>query len=262
MKMQVKSNVWVIMLGSSLAWNACAPASGNYPGSEYMMDMGHSIAYESNTSNYYSYNRWGTEEEYHQYAQPRLPQNGTIPRGYAGLQNPGDEAQMQQFVSDNQGRPVNGYVPYYYADTEEDRTRAGREIIMNPFPITEGGLARGKQLYDIYCGICHGDKGDGSGYLVRDDGGVYPAQPANLVNEEFTLASNGRLYHAIMYGKNVMGGYADKLSYEERWQVIHYLRALQAKEVKKEYSEGANTLNTTAVPSQKAPAPAVATEGK
>ena len=71
----------------------------------------------------------------------------------------------------------------------------------------------------------------GLGYLVREDGGVYPAQPANFLLEEFVQASEGRYYHSIMYGKNVMGGYADKLSYEERWQVIHYIRSLQAKEL-------------------------------
>ena len=46
-----------------------------------------------------------------------------------------------------------------------------------------------------------------------------------------------------MYGKNVMGSYKDKISYEERWQVIHYIRSLQAKDKKLEYSEQANTLN-------------------
>ena len=40
-----------------------------------------------------------------------------------------------------------------------------------------------------------------------------------------------------MYGKNVMGSYKDKISYEERWQVIHYIRSLQAKDKKLEYSE-------------------------
>ena len=65
-------------------------------------------------------------------------------------------------------------------------------------------------MYDIYCGICHGEKADGNGYLVRDDG-KYPAQPAILVSDEFIAASNGRFYHAIMHGKNVMGAYSEKL---------------------------------------------------
>jgi len=101
-------------------------------------------------------------------------------------------------------------------------------------PITSEGLARGKDLYNINCGICHGTKGDGNGWLVDENNPnqAYPAQPAILTNDEFTGASEGRFYHAIVYGKNVMGGYTDKLSYEERWQVIHHIRALQLEHYK------------------------------
>ena len=141
------------------------------------------------------------------------------------------------------------------------RTRAMAEIIYNPYPITSKGLEQAKPLYDIYCGICHGEKGDGAGYLVREDGGVYPAAPANFLTDEFIAASNGRYYHAIMYGKNVMGGYADKLSYEERWQVIHYIRSLQAKEKKLVYDETENTLNEIDMPGNpKAPIASYETE--
>ena len=41
-----------------------------------------------------------------------------------------------------------------------------------------------------------------------------------------------------------MGGYADKLSYEERWQVVHYVRSLQADTYDKEYNQYVNTLNS------------------
>jgi hypothetical protein len=51
-----------------------------------------------------------------------------------------------------------------------------------------------------------------------------------------------------MYGKNVMGSYADKLSFEERWEVIHYIRSLQAKSKNLEYSETANTLSNVEQP--------------
>jgi mono/diheme cytochrome c family protein len=236
------------MIAAMLYLSACAPADGNRTGSEYMMDMGHSIAYETNTLNYYKLNTWGSEEEYHAWAQPRLPQKGTIPRGYAGLANPADMDESLQFADDFKGMTVNGFVPYYYEDTEEDREKAKAEILMNPFPITSEGLARGKELYNVFCGICHGEKGDGNGYLVREDGGVYPAQPISLIDEALTTASNGRFYHSIMYGINVMGAYADKLSYEERWQVIHHIRSLQAKEQKLEYNEEVNTLNRFAIP--------------
>lgn len=78
--------------------------------------------------------------------------------------------------------------------------------------------------------------GKWGGYLVRDDG-KYPAQPAILVSDEFIAASNGRFYHAIMHGKNVMGAYSDKLSYKERWEVIQYIRSLQAQAKGLKYDE-------------------------
>jgi mono/diheme cytochrome c family protein len=230
---------------------SCSPAEGNHPGHEYMMDMGHSIAFEANTSNYYEWNTWGTEEEYHAYIQPRLPQKGTIARGYASLSSQVGANEVSNLKDLMRGKTINGSVPYYYNDTEEERERAGREILMNPFPISAASLEKGKELYNIFCGTCHGEKADGNGYLLREDGGKYPAQPANLINEEFTAASNGRFYHSIMYGKNVMGGYSDKLSFEERWSVIHYIRSLQAKNVSKVYSEEENTLNAFAVPFRK-----------
>jgi mono/diheme cytochrome c family protein len=199
-----------------------------------MPDMAHSIAYEANYYNYYYNNTWGSEDEYYSYAKPKLPVKGTIPRGAAG-----------NLSADNGIKvPANGYKPYEYKDTEEDRLRATSDITDSPFPISKNGLERGKLLYDINCGICHGDKADGAGYLVRDDGGKYPVQPANFLLDEFLKASNGRYYHAIIYGKNLMGGYADKLSYEERWNVIQYIRSLQAPTLGLVYSDAENTFNT------------------
>ncbi len=208
---------------------SCSQPSGDSTGSEYMPDMAHSVAYEANYYSYYYNNRWGGEEEYYNYAKPRLPVSGTVPRG--GV---------------NEGTAQKS-VPYYYGNTEEERTRATEEIIKNPIMITDAGLAQGKNNYNIYCGICHGDKADGLGYLARDDG-AYPVQPAILNSDEFKAASNGRYYHAIMHGKNLMGAYKDKLNYEERWNVIHYIRSLHAKEAGVAYNQYENGLNAIDVP--------------
>lgn len=244
----MKYNKLVILSGlaivaSSILMESCSPAGGNKPGHEYMQDMGHSIAYEANMVDYFYYNRWDLEG-YLNLAQPRNPVKGTIPRGYVGLAKYSNGVIPPMVQKEFENETVNGAVPYYYGDTEEERTRAINEIRYNPYPITKQSLAHGKQLYDIYCGICHGQKGDGAGYLVRDDG-KYPAQPAILTSDEFIAASNGRFYHAIMHGKNVMGSYADKLSYEERWQVIQYIRSLQASAKGLKYDETGNTLNNT-----------------
>lgn len=234
-KFQFYGFIFLLMV---LGLASCQSAEGNKTGSEYMPDMAHSVAYEANTYAYYYNNRWGTKEDLYKMVQPRKPVVGTIARGMAGHTMEGRGVSFK----------ANGSVPFYYGNSEEERTRAMAEIINNPLPITKSGLESGKALYNVQCAICHGEKGDGAGYLVRDDGGKYPVQPANLVSDEFIAASNGRFYYTIMHGRNLMGGYSDKLSYNERWNVIHYIRSMQAGVKKLEYSEKANSLNATSTP--------------
>ena len=241
---------------------ACSPSKGDRTGHEFMPDMTHTIGYEANLYDYYYYNRWGTEAEYKKFASPRTTVPGTVARGEISFANAQDGTARMEAMSAFSGvgdgsiaMTPNGHVPYYYVDTEEDRAKATREITTNPFPITDASLAHGKDLYVIYCGICHGVKGDGLGYLVREEdpakgivAGVYPAAPANFMLDTFVNSNAGRFYHGIMYGRNVMGSYADKLSYKERWDVIHYIRSLQAQAKKLEYSSKANTFNKEAAP--------------
>lgn len=209
---------------------SCNKSNGNSPGYEYMPDMAHSLAYEANVDNYYSLNTWSDADEYHKAASPRKPITGTVPRGQAGFL--GRQGEAKDAVANMmRGMASNGSVPYYYGNTEEQRALAMADPTVsrtNFMPtITEAELADAKELYNIFCGICHGEKGDGAGYLVRDDGGKYPAAPSNYLNEEFLAATDGRYYHAIMHGKNVMGSYKDKVSFKERWMIIHYIRSLQ-----------------------------------
>ncbi|MGB3545348.1 MAG: cytochrome c [Saprospiraceae bacterium] len=250
------------------ALTACGEPGGEETGHEYMPDMAHSLAYDANLYQDYYYNTFDNESvvDKAKLAYPKYTVHGTVPRGYAGVELAnGDLAGM---VDEVDGRmspgmrmmdeltrpsytngiavPVNGHAPYYYLDTDEERLRAEAELTDNPFPITERGLAKGKLVYDLFCAICHGEKGNGLGYIYDTDQNPqakYPLAPANFLNDEFSAAGNGRYYHAIMYGKNAMGAYADKMSYEERWQVIHYIRALQATDKKLVYDMNANTLN-------------------
>lgn len=227
-----------------------------------MPDMVHTTGYEANLFDYYYYNRWGTEEEYKKFVMPRISVPGTVARGDVSLANASDPSVRMEDLNNFEGLTEgsmaytpNGSVPYYYADTEEERARATKEITQNPFPITKDGLEHGKALYTIYCAVCHGDKGNGQGYLVREAdpakgiiAGVYPAAPANFLLDTFVHSSVGRFYHGIMKGRNVMGSYSDKLSYKERWEVIHYIRSLEAKSKNLEYSSTLNTFNKEALP--------------
>lgn len=253
MRHKLNHTLFFGLLFVSLFVSSCQQPKGNTTGSEFMPDMAHSIAYEANTYSYYYNNTWGSKEDYYNYSKSINPVEGTIPRGAAGFTGAASDLEKKmsfegELTLAGISIPINGSVPYSYPDTDEGRAQASAEIIQNPYPIEDAKMKEAKELYNIYCGICHGDKGDGAGYLVREDGGKYPAQPANLLLDNYIDLSNGQYYHAIMHGKNVMGGYADKLSYEERWQVIHYIRSLQAKEKKLAYNEEENTLNNGATP--------------
>lgn len=245
------------ILGVALfAWlfSVCSPAGKNKTGHEYMPDMYHSTGYEANLYTAYFWNHWDDESTFAKAAlsQPMGKVEGTIPRGYTAVYY-GDPSAVNAVRGKNASNaiaaPVNGEAPFYYENTEDERLRCEQEMVQNPFPITKAGLDRAKPLYDIYCGVCHGEKGDGQGALVTVTD-KYPAQPKNLIGDDMVAAGNGRFYFGIMYGKNVMGGYSDKLSFEERWQVIHYIRSLQAKEKKLQYSETANTLSNVEKPAK------------
>lgn len=246
------------ILGIALfAWlfSLCSPAGKNKTGHEYMPDMYHPVSYETNLYSAYEYNHWDDKSVFtkRELSNPRGNVEGTIARGMTGVYYNGAAALdvVRGKNADNAiAVPVNGKAPFYYENTEEERLRCNNEMTANPFPITKEGLDRAKPLYNIYCGICHGEKGDGNGWLVAQPDPKYPAAPKNFLLDEMINAGNGRYYFAIMYGKNVMGHYQDKLSFEERWEVIHYIRSLQAKEKKLEYSETANTLSNIELPAK------------
>ncbi|MCP9235473.1 cytochrome c [Lewinella sp. JB7] len=253
--------ILAVSLAFAVIVTACSDAEENFPGSEYMPDMAHSIAVEANTYNYYYYNTWNDRSTIPlgELVYPKYTVSGTVPRGYAGSYSPGmrppaqldDAESMRGSIVDGDhlnamAIPTNGHVPYYYEDTPEGREAAIADNMANPFPITDEGMIRGGNLYNIFCAICHGEAGNGLGYIYdldKNPQAKYPAAPASFLRPEFLEASNMRYYHAIMYGYNVMGAYADKMNYEERWQVIHYIRSIQAKENGTEYNQELNTFS-------------------
>lgn len=97
-------------------------------------------------------------------------------------------------------------------------------LAVNPLPVNETVLALGERNYNIYCAACHTKVGDGNSVAKRINAmGVV----ANLHDKRIVEQPDGELFHTIRAGKNLMGGYADKLSAEESWGVVAYLRALQ-----------------------------------
>ncbi len=123
-------------------------------------------------------------------------------------------------------KPVEGTVPrdfqpYPFA---KDAEGAGREL-KNPLKATAEVLKRGQHVYNIYCIVCHGPAGKGDGSIIPK----FP-RPPSLQSDKVRNWPDGRLYHVMTVGQNLMPSYASQVSPGDRWAVIHYVRALQRSE--------------------------------
>jgi mono/diheme cytochrome c family protein len=84
-------------------------------------------------------------------------------------------------------------------------------------------LQRGRDQYQIYCSPCHSATGDGNGITKRYGMGATPSYH----DPRLRTMPDGELFNTITNGKNTMLPYADKLTPEDRWAVVAYVRALQ-----------------------------------
>ena len=97
-------------------------------------------------------------------------------------------------------------------------------VLLNPLPVTDELLQRGRERFDIYCAPCHGKLGDGNG--ITKMLGLMPAV-ANLHDPRIVVMADGEIFNTITRGKNTMAAYGPLIPTEDRWAVIAYLRALQ-----------------------------------
>ena len=122
-----------------------------------------------------------------------------------------------------EGTISRGYMPYEFENTPEGKELARMDTSPLDSLNQEENLARGAELYAIYCAICHGVKGDGQGTLVKREKILGVPSYADAARN----ITVGSTYHTIYYGLNSMGSYASQFANEEEmWQVISYIRSL------------------------------------
>lgn len=94
-----------------------------------------------------------------------------------------------------------------------------------PIAVNEQAMERGRERFNIYCTPCHGEAGEGNGRMTE----YGMTAVANLTVSPFTQMPEGELFYYITHGSRNgrMFPYADKLSVEDRWKVVLYVRALQ-----------------------------------
>lgn len=122
------------------------------------------------------------------------------------------------------GTIPRGFQPFHYGQGPEEAIRAGVEL-KNPFQPTEENVARGQQVFNTYCAVCHGATGAGDGPLIPK----YPNPPAYGTEKSKSL-SDGNLFHVVTLGRNNMPSHAALVSADDRWKAVLYIRKLQGKQ--------------------------------
>ena len=118
------------------------------------------------------------------------------------------------------------YVDFIYPNTNEGYEAAGLEL-KNPFQPTAENMERGKTEFDTYCAHCHGEKGDGKGWLkIKGDPFPVPSYTSAAIKD----LPDGKMFFSITYGKNLMGSHAAQVSADDRWKIILYINHLQGDE--------------------------------
>lgn len=123
--------------------------------------------------------------------------------------------------------PVPGTVARGFL-REDDALYRGRNedssfIDYNPIELNATNLQRGKERYNIYCVACHGGVGDGRSVMAEK--GFPP--PASYHTDLMRNQLEGYYFDVITNGIRNMPAHGKQISVEDRWKIIHYLRALQ-----------------------------------
>jgi mono/diheme cytochrome c family protein len=157
-----------------------------------------SACYLKHAQPYYVYApdmHYGPELKAQREGAMRQPATGTIPRGFR---------------------------PYSIVTMDEAKSH------LNPWPRNKATLTQGKQLFNAYCIACHGAGGQGDGLVAAMPNWPRPllARPPILTSDKIRDYKDGEIFHVITMGQNIMPSYAEKLDADERWAVVHYIRAL------------------------------------
>ncbi len=93
-----------------------------------------------------------------------------------------------------------------------------------PVPFDAISVANGATIFAENCVLCHGPQAKGNGVLAK----TFAIQPVDLLTEPHTAKHTaGDFFHWLTHGipGTAMPAFADKLSEEDRWDVVNFLHA-------------------------------------
>jgi mono/diheme cytochrome c family protein len=103
---------------------------------------------------------------------------------------------------------------------------SGKDVVFpdgqfkNPLKPTEASLARGKSLFDINCALCHGLTSAQRGPVGKK---LVPPPPG-LDQDTVRGLSDPAIFKAITFGFGRMPVFRDKLTSEDRWHLVNFVR--------------------------------------
>ena len=97
----------------------------------------------------------------------------------------------------------------------------------NPVGADESSIARGAELYNIHCKMCHGQDFDGRGPIAP----FLANKPANLTSPVVQSKSDGSIFLTITNGvQGKMPSLNENLLVHDRWDLVNFIRTLTVEE--------------------------------
>jgi mono/diheme cytochrome c family protein len=132
------------------------------------------------------------------------------------------------FADGGSARPiVAGTVPRGWLREDEALYTGkvdGQFVSKLPLTADKQLFERGRERFDIYCSVCHSRTGDGYGMIVRRG---FRRPPSLVTTERLLQAPAGHFFDVMTNGFGAMPSYASRVSPEDRWAIVAYIRALQ-----------------------------------
>ena len=147
----------------------------------------------------------------------------------ASSQNANSSTTTNRSQNQNDSRSIGGAQPDFSHNTWE--LPADADKTKNPVTASAESIEKGKALYldptKGNCIFCHGETGTGNEANMPR----LRRKPADLTNKErMTAQTDGELFWKITKGiTGIMPGREKKMTEEERWDVVNYVRTLSKK---------------------------------
>jgi len=125
--------------------------------------------------------------------------------------------------------PVKGTVPFGEIKDNDAYYRGyvdGKLVEQMPVALTRELIERGQERFMVFCRHCHGASGDGEG-MIAQRGYKVERPVATYHTDRLREMPVGHFFDVITNGYGAMFPFSDRISVEDRWAIVAYIRVLQ-----------------------------------